>query len=420
MKSIVIAAACVGLILSGGCQSPGVLATKMPEQDELSYQRSQENSAQLTGMSPIAVPTGSSPYTQASALQTGINGNLAADLSTNAPAIPNRPDAPKATDAPAPAQRVVIYSAGLRVVVVSVSDTVQSIRKLVAEQGGYVDELTSSVITLRIPAAKFDATVAQLEKLGEIVDRNIKAQDITEQMVDLKIRLDNAENTRQRLLEILKGATKTEDTLKIEQELMRVTEIIEGIKGKIRFFESQAAMSTIRVELNSPQTQVAQRQGLGIPFFWVEKLGDGLLAGHVQQSTHEPGIFGSGPSFKPPAGFVRYFQNDDLTEAMDAGDLRLKVQERDNIDKGDMQFWARLSRRVLVESRSVAISGEKVDGDFASFTGTREIGGQKFAYALYLKRSRNHIITFEAWGPADQFEAAKAAIDVAGRSIDPR
>lgn len=330
---------------------------------------------------------------------------------------PPQVDAPEAPPAPEQ-QRVVIYSAGLRLVVVSSGEAVRAIQTIAEQQGGYLDEMSNASVTVRVPASKFTLAVSQIEKLGEVVERNIKAQDITEQMIDLKVRLENAEATRARLLVLVKGSQKTEDTLKIEEELRRVTEIIEQAKGKIRYLESRVAMSAIKVDLNAPASRIANT-GLGIPFAWVEQLGDGLVAGRVESMPRKMGIFGRGPDFKPPAGIFRYFQDDDHTEAMDGADLRLKVQDQKNLDDADITFWHKLARRVMVEKRSVAIASESIEGDLSILTGTREVAGVKNGYLLAMRRSRHSLIVFEAWGPADQFEAMRKQLEASARSIDP-
>src|SRR5262249_33597550 len=144
-------------------------------------------------------------------------------------------------------------------------------------------ERDSTSIIVRVPAAGFADLVASVAKLGDVTQQQIRAQDITEEMRDLRIRLDNALQTRQRLLAILERSTRVEDTLKIEAELQRITETIELIKGKLQLLESQVAYSLLKVQVNSPLPQkqlVAQ-----IPFEWVRHLGEGVTSGVASQQA---------------------------------------------------------------------------------------------------------------------------------------
>lgn len=334
--------------------------------------------------------------------------------------------APSLAQAPTPSiQRQVIYSAGLRIVVVSALDAMHSIQSFAEQVGGHLQESAARSITIRVPADKFEETLTRISALGEVVDRNVKASDVTEEMLDLNIRLDNARKTRERLLEHLSKSTKIEDTLKIEAELSRVSGEIEQMEGKLRFFQSQIAMSTIRVELNTNSPQVRDSAaGLGLPFEWLEHLGDGLLAGTVESMPRKPNFFSAGPKFDPPKNFIRYYSSDDLVEAMSADSLRLKVQKQDNYDKGALVFWSKLARKSLVQSRMLAVTVERDLGDDrALIAGTRLVAGQLSGYLIVLARSddhvfaKDHVFTFEAWGPKQVFDEQFEALVASAKSL---
>lgn len=316
--------------------------------------------------------------------------------------------------------RLVIYSAAYKLVVADVAGTLRSLQATAEKMGGYMQEIGGGTITFRIPAAKFGEACKSVEDAGEVVDRQVRAQDVTEEMRDLNIRLDNAEKLRERLLELLKKADKVEDTIKIEAELTRVVEQIEQTKGKIRYLSSQLAMSTIRVELNSPVPQNARGTGPKLPFSWVEELGDGLVAGQVQQQTRKLGYFASGPRFTPPVGFVRYYEQSNEVEAMNAEGLRLRVLRRNNVDKAPLSFWQSLARKSLVEGRSLVVTGQEGDDNYFYLTGTRDLGGNTLGYVLGIKRSDNQVAVFEAWGPKDQIEKAAAELRKSALSVDAR
>jgi len=71
---------------------------------------------------------------------------------------------------------------------------------------------------------------------------------------------------RKRLEALLSKSEKMEDTIKLEQELERVTQTIELIKGKLQYMQDQIAFSTIRVDLNSPRPQAASGTIAALPF----------------------------------------------------------------------------------------------------------------------------------------------------------
>ena len=313
--------------------------------------------------------------------------------------------APKDANAP---RRQVIYSAALRLVVVAPNDAIERVKRFAEEAGGWLQESGADTITVRVPADKFEATLARIAGLGEVVARNVRASDVTEEMFDLELRLANARKTRDRLLEHLAASTKIEDTLAIEKELARVSEEIERMEGRQRFLASQVAMSTIRIDFNVLTPSTTGSTGApATPFEWLGELGDGLVAGRMSSMPRKPGFFSRGPRFDPPADFIRYFSRDELVEAMNAEGLRLKVQRHENYDKGSAAFWTKLARASLVEGRALAITAERDLGDGRTLIrGTREVAGELCGYLLVLSRGSDRVYSFEAWGPAKAFDAA--------------
>lgn len=335
----------------------------------------------------------------------------------DAPAQAEVAGAAQAVEDPAAATRQVVYSAQLRLVVVSVQESVAAVVRLSKKAGGYLQESDARSVTIRVPAAAFESTLDAIAALGETVDRNVRASDVTEEMIDIEIRLDNARKARERLLEHLTKSDKLEDTLKIEAELTRLTGEIERMEGRLRWMRTQVALSTIRVELNTNEPQ-HNGNGLDVPFEWVGRLGDGLVAGTVKGLPRKPQFFSRGPSFDPPAEFVRYYSSKDLVEAMNANGVRLKLQEHENFDEGAVAFWKELSRRALVGTRSLAVAEERDLGDDrVLMRGTREVGGVAYGYLLVIARSRSNVYTFEAWGPNDAFTPLVPALVESAKSL---
>jgi hypothetical protein len=328
--------------------------------------------------------------------------------------------APPSTPAAATAERQVIYSAGLDIVVVSLRDAIDAVLAQARQAGGYMQARDSNSVTVRVPAAQFESVLAACEKLGEVTGRSVSADDVTEQVVELELRLDNARRTRDRLVAHLEKSEKIEDTLKIEAELARVTFEIERFEGQLRLLRSRIALSTIHVTFNSRGPQRGGREGLVVPFPWIGRLGDGLVAGAVESLPLKPNILTSGPSFKAPPEFLRYYSNDDLLEAMDASGVRIKIQRQPNFDQGPLSFWSKLARQALVEGRALAVTDERtLEGDRTLLIGSRDVTGERYGYLLLIARTPKRLWTFEAWGPSATFDAQRAALEASALSLKP-
>ncbi|GMR11423.1 MAG: hypothetical protein BMS9Abin28_2255 [Anaerolineae bacterium] len=164
----------------------------------------------------------------------------------------------------APADRVVIRTANLSIVVPEPSVSVQEIADLANELGGFV--VSSNVfqtffseanvsadrasITIRVPAERLDEALEAIKDgATEIQSENTSGQDVTQEFTDLQSRLRNLEAAEEQLLEIMSAAEETEDVLQVFENLRRVSEEIEVIKGRIQYISESARLSAISVEL---------------------------------------------------------------------------------------------------------------------------------------------------------------------------
>jgi hypothetical protein len=334
--------------------------------------------------------------------------------------VPAAPQVLTASAAPDVA-RSIIYNAGLQIVVPDIATAQRAVQQQAAAAQGYLQELDGSRIIVRVPAAKFESVLMALEKLGEVTGRHVKANDVTEEMRDLNIRLENAQEMRKRLTDLIAKADKIEDTIKLEEALERVTQTIELIKGRLLYLKDQVAFSTIGVQFNSPRPQM--QGGIALPFAWVKELGDGAVTGAAAQMPDTSRVFARNERFALPAGFVRYFERDHTTEAMSADDVVIKLRRQDNYDGGDLAFWGRLARRVLVENRAIAVESEKdmkvKDGSTGRWiAGTKDQGARKQTYLLGMVATKRYVYTFEAWGDQEKMASQRAALEAAFGSLD--
>ncbi len=170
-------------------------------------------------------------------------------------------DAPQA---PPPQQaasnRLVIRTATQSMVVERVDVAEARIRQIAAERGGYVlssqssgeEEARSATITIKVPAERFDETLATLGGLAQQIDsQQIEGQDVTDEFVDLESRLRNLRALEARLLTFLEEARNVEDSLRVSQELSNTQGEIERVQGRITYLRESAALATITVSLRS-------------------------------------------------------------------------------------------------------------------------------------------------------------------------
>ncbi|RCW73086.1 DUF4349 domain-containing protein [Saliterribacillus persicus] len=156
--------------------------------------------------------------------------------------------------------RKIIYNAYLQIETKGFDETINFIEKETRKNNGYIvesrvhnneeNENRNGSLTLRIPSESFaDFLVLLDEGDMKIVEESVTGDDVTEQYVDLEARLKSKNVVEKRLLSFMENAEKTEDLLKISNDLAKVQEEIEQITGKMKYLENHAALATVTIEL---------------------------------------------------------------------------------------------------------------------------------------------------------------------------
>jgi hypothetical protein len=175
------------------------------------------------------------------------------------------------------AQPMLIYTAEITMAVFEVSVSLAQIEDLGREVGGFLSRRDDQAITIRVPAGRFDEAVKRIEKIGDVLHRNVSAQDVTEEFADLDVRLRNARAIRDRLEILLAKSTKVEESLLIERELGRVAGDIERLEGRMKFLRDRAAYSTITVRFQARPTENVTTTKPRLPVPWLYEMGLGRL-----------------------------------------------------------------------------------------------------------------------------------------------
>lgn len=207
-------------------------------------------------------------------LLTALLLNLAGCAAPAPRAIMNAPAAPAAmggatapaanvVEAPAAdAERMIIRTAELSMIVSDAEPMLKAITMLVVSAGGYVadaqtwreNEQLRVRVKVRIPAEKLDSTLEAIKKLAVRVERErVGSKDVTEEFSDLNAQLVNLEATEKELRELLtevrQKTQKAEDVLQVYQELTKVRGEIERLKGRMQYLSNQTALATATLDL---------------------------------------------------------------------------------------------------------------------------------------------------------------------------
>ncbi|MEX2414662.1 MAG: DUF4349 domain-containing protein [Paenibacillaceae bacterium] len=156
--------------------------------------------------------------------------------------------------------RKLIYNANVVLEVEDYGDAQTELFNMVTLAGGYMlnfndtmsDYESGGLFVIKVPSQGFHPFVSKLEELKKKdteAQRNIQGKDVTEEYVDIASRLKAKQVVEARLLSFMEKATDTKNLLQFSNELARVQEEIEAIKGRMRYIDQNVAFSTVEIRM---------------------------------------------------------------------------------------------------------------------------------------------------------------------------
>jgi hypothetical protein len=157
-----------------------------------------------------------------------------------------------------PTQRLIIKDGRITVVTQDTDTAVDTATQLIVDVGGYI--ISQQVYSdpqgyryanmrLAVPVTQFENGMKALRQLGTVTNESTSGEDVTEEFIDLKSRLDNLGATRDRLRTFLDQAENVEQALEVNEELKKIEEEMAIIQGRINFLRDRAAFSTIDLSI---------------------------------------------------------------------------------------------------------------------------------------------------------------------------
>lgn len=161
-----------------------------------------------------------------------------------------------------PDERSIIYTGHISVEPANVNEAADAAIAAARTAGGVVggDNRTSAgdraeaTVTLRVPSARFGDVMTSLGKLGKELNREVKTEDVTEQVVDVQSRVATAQASVERVRALLARATTLGEIVSLESEVAKREAELESLKARLNKLTSLTALSTItaRFTRNGP------------------------------------------------------------------------------------------------------------------------------------------------------------------------
>ncbi|MEU9451406.1 DUF4349 domain-containing protein [Streptomyces sp. NPDC048277] len=162
--------------------------------------------------------------------------------------------------AKAPALTVshIIRTASLTVQVKDVPQALGEARTTAENAGGYVGNETTTRdsrghertrLVLRVPTDRYDEVLNDLQGAGKLLARTSKAQDVTDQVVDVDSRIKSQRASVARVRELMDRATKIGDVVALEGELSSREADLEALLAQQASLKDRTSLATITLSL---------------------------------------------------------------------------------------------------------------------------------------------------------------------------
>jgi len=171
----------------------------------------------------------------------------------------------------APPQQIATHVIRTAELTVRVQDTRKALaeaRSATESAGGYVGDETThrdsrghgfTRVVLRVPAEKYEEVLAGLEGTGRLERREAKAEDVTDQVVDVESRIKSQRASVARIRELMDRATELSDVVTLEGELSSRQADLEALLARQKSLQDRTSLATITLTLSEKPAEKKQK-----------------------------------------------------------------------------------------------------------------------------------------------------------------
>lgn len=181
-----------------------------------------------------------------------------------------RADGADASAPPKLAPTHIVRTVSLSVQVEDTPKALDAARTATENAGGYVgDESTTrdaegherTEVTLRVPVERYEDVLDELEGAGKLLSRKAKAEDVTDQVVDVDSRVKSQRASVARVRELMDRATKLSDVVALEGELSTRQAELEALLARQAALKDRTSLATVTLSLSeTPVKHAAEKE----------------------------------------------------------------------------------------------------------------------------------------------------------------
>jgi hypothetical protein len=113
-----------------------------------------------------------------------------------------------------------------------------------------------STLVVRVPVAKFKATMDAFEKLGRMKTSESTSKDVTTEVIDVDERVETLQTSLDRLQDLQRDSANIDDLIRFEEQITERESELQSLKAQQAYLSDQTSMSTVTLHLSTPETYI--------------------------------------------------------------------------------------------------------------------------------------------------------------------
>jgi len=158
----------------------------------------------------------------------------------------------------------IIKTAQLSIQVYDFDSTVENLKQITQQYGGYIENSSSDIIyndnendimlksgsmVLRVPAQNYNDVIDYVSQTGKIVGNYEQGEDISADYIDTESMLNAKELEKERLMQLIEKADNVNDLILLEERLSQVSGEIDSYNSRIKNWDRLVQFSTISINI---------------------------------------------------------------------------------------------------------------------------------------------------------------------------
>lgn len=110
---------------------------------------------------------------------------------------------------------------------------------------------TYAAISISVPSKRFDATLDELQKIGEVLERRSETANVTAEYVDTAARIASMKRSVERIQGLIDDTADIEQLVKLERELSSRQTELEAVQARLQQLDRETDRAPITINLTT-------------------------------------------------------------------------------------------------------------------------------------------------------------------------